>query len=91
MFFDNALHVVKAVGNETGWNCIAIGSDLDGAIEHIEPYNKSSTFPKLYQNMIEFLERTKYGKTLWYGLKPEVIVDKIMRKNTMAFYERHFV
>jgi microsomal dipeptidase-like Zn-dependent dipeptidase len=91
VFFDNALHVVKAIGNETGWNSIAIGSDLDGAIEHIDPYNKSSTFPQLYQDMVEFLDRTKYGKTLWYGLKPEVIADKIMRKNTMDFYERHFV
>jgi microsomal dipeptidase-like Zn-dependent dipeptidase len=91
VFFDNALHIVKAVGDESGWNNIAIGSDLDGAIEHIDPYNKSSTFPQLYQDLVEFLDRTKYGKTLWHGLKPEVIVDKIMRKNTMDFYERHFV
>lgn len=91
VFFDNALHIVKAVGNETGWNCIAIGSDLDGAIEHIDSYDRSSTFPDMYKNLVDFLDRTKYGKTLWYNLKPEVIVDKIMRKNTMDFYERHFV
>lgn len=91
MFFDNALQIVKAVGNDTGWNCIAIGSDLDGAIEHVDPYDKCSTYPQMYQDMVAFLEKSKYGKTLWYHLKPEEIVDKIMRKNTMDFYERHFV
>ncbi|MCO5229930.1 MAG: membrane dipeptidase [Chitinophagales bacterium] len=91
VFFDNALQIVKAVGNETGWNSIAIGSDLDGAIEHIEPYDQCSTYPQLYQDMVSFLERTRYGKTLWYQQSPEEIVDKIMRKNAMDFYERHFV
>lgn len=91
VFFDNALQIVKAVGNETGWNSIAIGSDLDGAIEHIEPYDQCSTYPLLYQDMVSFLERTRYGKTLWYQQSPEEIVDKIMRKNAMDFYERHFV
>lgn len=91
MFFDNALQIVKAVGNETGWNCIAIGSDLDGAIEHVDPYDKCSTYPQMYEDMVRFLEKSKYGKTLWHHLKPEQIVDKIMRKNTMDFYERHFV
>lgn len=91
MFFDNVFQIVKAIGNETGWNCIAIGSDLDGAIEHADPYDKCSSYPQMYQDMVEFLERTKYGKTLWHDQKPETMVDKIMRKNTMDFYERHFV
>lgn len=90
-FFDNVFQIVKAVGNETGWNCIALGSDLDGGIEHVDAYDTCATYPQLYKDLVEFLERTKYAKTLWYHYTPEQIVDKIMRKNTMDFYERHFV
>lgn len=90
-FFNNVYQIIKAVGNETAWDSIALGSDLDGAIEHVDPYDRASTFPTMYQDMIEFLERTRYGKRMWYHYKPEDIVDKIMRKNTMDFYEKHFV
>lgn len=91
IFFDNVLHIVKAIGNETGWNCIALGSDFDGAIEHTDPYDKSSKMPDLFEDMVRFLETTHYGKALWYDQKPVEMVDKILRKNTMDFYERHFV
>jgi len=90
-FFNNVYQVIKAVDHETAWNSIAIGSDYDGAIEHVDPYDKASTFPTMYEDMIEFLEKTRYGKRMWYHFKPEEIVDKIMRKNAMDFYEMHFV
>lgn len=91
VFFDNVYQIVKAVDKETGWDIIAMGSDLDGAIEHIEPYDRSSTFPQMYRDMVEFLERTRYGKRMWYHYTPEQIVDKILRKNAMDFYAHHFV
>ena len=91
MFFDNVFQIVKAVGNESGWDTMTIGSDLDGAIEHVDPYDRCSTYPQMYDDMVSFLGRTKYGKTLWYNKSPEEIVDRIFRKNMMAFLERHFV
>ncbi len=91
VFFDNVFQIVRAIGNETGWNTMALGSDMDGAIEHVDPYDKCSLFPEMYRDMVEFLDKTKYGKSMWYHYGPEEIVDKILRKNAMSFYERHFV
>lgn len=90
-FMDNVLQVVHAVGKPSAWDLIAIGSDYDGAIPHVDFYDKASTMPDLHADLVRFLEKTKYGKNLWYGYKPADLVDKIMRKNAMDFYERFFV
>lgn len=91
IFLDNAFQVVKAVGNASGWNSICLGSDYDGAISHVDLYDKCSTMPELYQNLVEFLNRTRYQQQLWYGYKPEEIIRKIMIDNVMEFYSKHFV
>jgi microsomal dipeptidase-like Zn-dependent dipeptidase len=91
IFLDNAFQIVKAVGNASGWNCICLGSDYDGAISHVDLYDKCSTMPEMYQNLVEYLSRTRYQQQLWYGYKPEEMIRKIMIDNVMEFYSRHFV
>ncbi len=91
IFMDNAFQVVHAVGNKSAWDIIALGSDYDGAISHVDFYDKSSTIPQLYHDLVDFLQRTRYGYTYWHGYTPEELIDKILRKNAMDFYSRHFV
>lgn len=90
-FMDNVLQIVYAADEKSGWDIIALGSDYDGAIPHVDFYDKCSTVPDLYNDLIEFLGRTRHGKDLWHGYKPEEIADKILRKNAMDFYKIHFV
>lgn len=91
IFLDNCLQIVQAVGNKSGWDHICIGSDLDGAIQHFDDYDTAAQFPKVYENLVRYLDKHQYEKQLWYGYKPEEIVDKIMRKNVMDFYSKYFV
>jgi len=70
---------------------ITLGTDYDGAIPHVDCYEKSSKLPEFYDQLIGYLEKTKHGKEYWYGLKPEQIANKIFSENALGFYEKHFV
>ena len=83
--------VLKAVGDKTGWDVPAMGSDFDGTITHMEPYESSAKFPQFQQDLINFLEETEYNKELWHGYTPKQIIEKIFYKNAMAFYKKFFV
>lgn len=91
IFMDNVLQMVQAVGKPSAWDMITIGSDYDGAIPHVDCYEKAGRMPEFYEALIDYLKRTEHGKQYWYGLKPRKIVNKIFGENAMAFYERHFV
>jgi microsomal dipeptidase-like Zn-dependent dipeptidase len=91
LFWDNAFQIVKAVGDKSGWDIIALGSDFDGSITHLDPYETSSKLPEFKTDLIEFLEMHDYQKDLWYKYKPERLVHKIMQENTMNFYEKFFI
>jgi|ERR1043165_5295996 microsomal dipeptidase-like Zn-dependent dipeptidase len=91
LFWDNAFQVVKAIDNETGWDVLAIGTDFDGTITHMDPYESSAKFPLFQQDLINYLEEHKYQKELWYGYSPTELVEKIMNGNAMRFYKRFFV
>jgi microsomal dipeptidase-like Zn-dependent dipeptidase len=90
VFIDNILQVVKVLGRP-GWDIVCLGSDYDGAIEHIDPYDRCSAMPQLASDLQHFLEHHNYERDLWHGYSPEELVDKILRKNVMDFYARHFV
>jgi microsomal dipeptidase-like Zn-dependent dipeptidase len=91
LFWDNAFQIVKAVGEKGGWDTVAIGSDFDGTITHLDPYESAAKYPLLQQDMIEYLEETDYQKELWYGYSPRVLVQKIFGENAMRFYKQYFV
>lgn len=91
MFWDNAFQLVKAVGKKTGWDMIALGTDFDGTITHMDPYPTAGELPLLQQDLIIFLEEKEYRKELWYDYTPKEIVDKMMYGNAMRFYKKFFV
>ncbi|MCB9256897.1 MAG: membrane dipeptidase [Chitinophagales bacterium] len=91
LIWDNLFHAVKAIGNKSGWDIFALGTDFDGAINHVEFYDDATKLPLLYQDLYEYLDRTKYEKSLWFDYKPEELLDKLFRANVMNFMERNFV
>lgn len=91
LFWDNAFQIVKAVDDVTGWDAVAYGSDFDGTITHMEPYESSAKLPLFHEDLINYLEQNKYREELWYGFTPRQLVQKIMSENAMQFYKRFFV
>jgi microsomal dipeptidase-like Zn-dependent dipeptidase len=91
IFWDNAFQLVKGIGEKAGWDVVAIGTDFDGTITHMDPYESSAKFPLLQQDLIEYLEEHNYQQDLWFGYTPKQLVQKIMSGNAMQFYKRFFV
>ena len=91
LFWDNAFQIVKSVDDVTGWDVVAYGSDFDGTITHMEPYESSAKLPLFQEDLINYLEENEYRKELWYGFTPRQLVHKMMYENAMQFYKRFFV
>jgi microsomal dipeptidase-like Zn-dependent dipeptidase len=91
IFWDNAFQIVKAVDDKNGWDVVALGSDFDGTITHMDPYHSAAKMPDFQNDLIRFLEETEHNKELWFGYTPEELVEKIMSGNALRFYERFFV
>lgn len=91
LFWDNAFQIVKAIGEKSGWDVVAIGTDFDGTITHMDPYESAARFPLLQQDLLDYLHHNRYQEELWFGYTPEDIVEKIMSGNAMQFYKKFFV
>jgi len=91
LFWDNAFQLIKAIGTKSGWDVVAIGTDFDGTITHMEPYESAAKFPMFQQDLIDYLEQNKYQEELWFGYTPYELIQKIMHGNAMQFYKRFFV
>lgn len=91
LFWDNAFQIVKAVDDVTGWDVVAFGSDFDGTITHMDPYESSAKLPLLHEDLISYLEENNYREELWFGFTPSQLVRKVMHENAMQFYKRFFV
>jgi microsomal dipeptidase-like Zn-dependent dipeptidase len=91
LFLDNVFQLVQAVGEKSGWNIVAFGSDFDGTITHIDPYPSAAALPLMQQDLLNYLEDKQYRKDLWFGYTPQEIIDKIFYKNAMDFYKKYFV
>ena len=106
LFMTNAFQIVKAVGDSSAWDMIAIGSDFQGSIGPISCFKDALGFMDFRYSLKEFLKRIK-DKTiildqenylftneevlsLLYDLPPEVIADKLLAQNTMNFLKRNF-
>ena len=91
LFWDNAFQIAKAVKEKSAWDVVALGTDFDGTITHMEPYHSSAKIPDLQKDLIAYLEKTNYQKDLWYDYTPEQLVEKIMHQNALDFYKKFFV
>ncbi len=91
LIWDNIFQVINAVGEKTAWDIIALGTDYDGAISHVHPYDSSEKIPALYDDLKNYLEEHNYEKKMWFGYEPVELLNKIFQKNAMDFCKRYFV
>lgn len=91
LIWDNLFHAVKAIGTKSAWDIFALGTDFDGAINHVDFYEDATKLPNLYQDLYEYLDATKYEKNLWHGYKPEELLNKLFSLNVQNFMEKNFV
>lgn len=91
LIWDNLFHAVKAVGTKSAWDIFTLGTDFDGAINHVHFYDDATKLPTLYGDLYEYLDRTKYEKALWHGYKPDELLNKLFSQNATDFLERNFV
>ncbi|MCB9232676.1 MAG: membrane dipeptidase [Bacteroidia bacterium] len=90
LIWSNIFQMVKAVGKPSGWDIISLGSDFDGLIVYIEGYETAEKLKNVYQDLIDYLEDTKYMHEYWYGYSPAELVEKVMQKNAFNFLKLHF-
>lgn len=94
----NMIAVVDVLRSSEAWNIISIGSDYDGMISAMEPYERASDFPRLREDLLDYFSHPEdlfglYSKRTviqyMYDLSPEEIVDKVMGENLYAFFHRN--
>lgn len=90
MIARNIFQIISAVGGKQAWDIIALGTDFDGSITHLDPYYEASKLPRLASDLTEFLQRRRYAENLWFGFEPEEMVRKIMQTNALEFLERNY-
>jgi len=90
MIARNIFGIIKAVGDRSAWDIIALGTDYDGVISHVDPYHDATQLPNLRKDLVAFIKKYQYEKELWFGLEPEEMIQKMMQHNTMDFMRRHF-
>jgi microsomal dipeptidase-like Zn-dependent dipeptidase len=90
LIWDNLFQGVRAIGNKSAWDIFSLGTDYDGAINHVDFYDDATKLPTLYGDLYEYLDRTKYEQSLWHGYKPEELVNKLFSENATDFLERNF-
>ncbi|MGE0635792.1 MAG: hypothetical protein AB7G44_07280 [Bacteroidia bacterium] len=98
----NLLHMVRCVGNKTGWDILCIGSDNDGFVSCIEGYETSDKFPNLANNLEKFFDNPEdifhgpgsmlatHITELKHGYSGKQIVEKVFRDNVLTFLQKHF-
>ena len=89
LFWDNVFHIVQVIHKKSAWDIVTIGTDYDGAIEHLEPFDSYKKFPDLYASLVQFLSDKKYRKELWFDYTPDEIVTKILQTNVLDFLKKH--
>lgn len=90
MIVRNLFGAIEAIGDVSGWNTIAIGSDFDGLITHLDCYPDTSVFPDIQQDLIQYITEKEFRPDLWFGLEPRQMIRKVMAENPMAFLAQHF-
>ncbi len=90
LIWENIFQIVRAVKQPTAWDIIGIGTDYDGMISHVDIYKNAESFRDIQRNLTEYLDKTKLHKELWYHYKPNELVTKILRDNSVEFFRRNF-
>lgn len=90
----NIFECIDAVGHQSAWDIVAIGSDFDGMITPFETYPRANEMPDMAQDFLDFLQNPddifdlfskEDIKRLMFDLTPEEILKKIMYENGLNF------
>ncbi|TVR77777.1 MAG: hypothetical protein EA409_11205 [Saprospirales bacterium] len=100
LIMSNIFHMLRAVDDQSAWDCISLGTDMDGIIEALPPYTNYSSLKLLPIHLRQFFHRPfdlpgigmgkKEVKKLMYEYSPEELTDKICSKNALRFLKRYF-
>jgi hypothetical protein len=91
LIWDNVFTIVNSINNKSAWNIISIGSDYDGAINHLHNYDSSEKMHLLFNDLLNFLKETNYQKKLWFGYEPRQLMTKIFAGNATAFVQNNWI
>jgi microsomal dipeptidase-like Zn-dependent dipeptidase len=90
---NNILHIVK-IGGPKAWDHICLGSDFDGMVNSVDPYNNTEKLTKLRNHMIKWLPRmAKSDPNNSYHINNNNVekrVDGIMFENAYRFLKTNF-
>ncbi len=100
LIMSNILQFVKAAGNKEAWDCVCLGTDMDGVIEPLRPYTNYTNLGAFSQHLVQFFHRPldlpeiglnpREVKNLMYGYEPEKLAEKILRQNVLDFLKKYF-
>ena len=94
----NVFTCIKAVGKQSAWDIVALGSDFDGMIVPFETYPRANEMVDLSNDLLYFLRNPEpvfdlFSKEdiekLMFGLSPEEIMHKFMYQNGLDFAVRN--
>jgi hypothetical protein len=102
MLWANMFEAVRRTGLAETWDVLAIGSDYDGLINHLDPYPTSAEIGSLKQDMLNFLKsddeivemdfsltRNEINSLLFeYENRKEELINKIFQENALRFIRR---
>jgi len=91
LIWDNIFEAIKAVGQKSAWDIIALGTDYDGIITHIDHYPNLANMMDLKQDLITYLTDTAYQEKFWFGYTPQELVHKMMHQNTIEVLKKYFM
>jgi microsomal dipeptidase-like Zn-dependent dipeptidase len=85
---NNIVHIVK-IGGEKAWDCICLGSDLDGLIDTIDPIHTIANYHDLEKALTNLLpEFIKEAEIAMPDIQK--VVKKIMYENGYEFLRANF-
>jgi microsomal dipeptidase-like Zn-dependent dipeptidase len=88
---NNILHIVY-IGGVKAWDHICIGSDFDGMVNAIDPYDNSVKLEKLRRHLIKYLPLMAMSNPA-HNYQINNIrnrVDAIMSANAKRFLQKYF-
>jgi microsomal dipeptidase-like Zn-dependent dipeptidase len=100
LIMSNILQFIKVAGNREAWDCICLGTDMDGVIEPLRPYNNYTNLWNFSQHLVQFFHRpfdlpeiglsSQEVKNIMYDYEPEKLAEKIIHQNVLDFLKKYF-
>lgn len=79
---------IPAAHKPSIWNCIAIGSDYDGAINPLGAYKTAESLPQLRDDLRGMLHEWRHTRGI-ADIGVDELVERIVWRNALEFAQRH--